>query len=190
MPARFLATAFVFGLAATLIGCTQGGVSVTRQETRVPSLDSHIRMLNSIGEIETVIYANPLAQDPQGTAVRNAMTGTAIFPRLRYVPNRPAADAYGYRVVVGFGGWPVGGSDYCRNADLRPRPPEPDITEVTAALCVGTSLLSEAGARTATIDDPADPRLTALMNATVRALFAQSSRLGIGVPGIGLGINL
>lgn len=181
---------YLVGIVLALTACTGDGVSVTRQQVVVPSLDSHIRMLNSIGEIEAVILANPFAQDPQGAAIRSAMARTVVFPRLRYLPSRPVGDAYGYRVVTAFGGWPVGGDDYCRNPTLAPRPPASEITEVTAVLCAGDSVLSEAGARTATISDPGDPRLTALMNATVRALFSQSSRLGIGVPGIGIGINL
>jgi hypothetical protein len=183
-------TSALFWLLLALAACTGGGVSVTRQQVIVASLDSHIRMLNSIGEIETVIVANPFPQDSQGAAIRAAMASTPVFPRLRYLPNRPAGDAYGYRVVTAFGGWPVGGDDYCRNPALAPRPPSTDITEVTAVLCVGTSVLSESAARTARIDDPGDPRLTRLMNATVLALFSQSSRFGIGVPGIGIGINL
>jgi hypothetical protein len=177
-------------LIVLLAACTGEGVSVTRQQTVAPSLASHIRMLNSVGEIETVLLANPFPQDRQGNAIRAAMATTPVFPRLRYLPNRPAADAYGYRVVVAFGGWPVGGDDYCRSPDLQPRPPAPDITEVTAVLCVGSSVLSEAGARTGRVSDPGDPRLTKLMNATVLALFSQSSRFRMGVPGLGVGINL
>lgn len=179
-----------FWLVVLLAACTGEGVAVTRQQTIVPSLDSHIRMLNSIGEIETVILANPFPQDRQGNAIRAAMASTPVFPRLRYLPRRPAADAYGYRVVVAFGGWPVGGDDYCRNPRLGPRPPAPEITDVTAVLCVGSSVLSEAGARTGRLSEPGDPRLTKLMNATVLALFSQSSRLRMGVPGLGIGVNL
>lgn len=181
---------YPIAIVLVLSACAADGVSVTRQQVAVRSLDSHLRFLNSLGEVQTVTLANPFAQDPNGMAIRTAMASTVVFPRLRYVPERPASDAYGYRVVVAFGGWPVGGDDYCRNPNLAPRPPSPDITEVTSVLCVGNSVLSEAGARTARIETPSDPRLTNLMNATVRALFSQSSRLGIGVPGIGIGINL
>lgn len=99
--------------AMALSACAGDGGSVTRQQVVVPSLDSHIRMLDNIGEIETVIIANPLPQGPRGMAIRPAMDGTAVFPRLR-----------------------------------------------------------------------------SPMNAAVRALVAQSSRVGIGAPGIGAGINL
>ncbi len=118
------------------------------------------------------------------------MAAAPVYPRVRFVPERPAADAYSYRVVVAFGDWPVGGDSYCRHPDLEPRPALADTTIVTAALCVGTSAVSEAAARTARIDGPGDPRLTSLMSAVIQALFSQSDRLRLRGPGMGVGINL
>jgi hypothetical protein len=118
------------------------------------------------------------------------MAATPVFPRLRFIPERPATDAYGYRVVVGFGDWPVGGDNYCRNTDLQPRPGPADTTIVTSALCVGPSVISEAAARTARVDGPGDPRLTSLMSAVVQALFSQSDRLRLRGSGVGVGISL
>lgn len=180
----------VLCVVAAAGACSSDGVTVTRQQTIVRSLDSHLRMLNTVGELHTDVRANPWPQDPQAAAIRAAMASTVVFPRLSYVPQQPAKDAYGYRVVVAFGGWPYGGDNYCRNPNLSPQPPATDITEVTSVLCVGASVLSEAAARTARIDDPGDPRLTKLMNATVQALLAQSNRLDLRSPGIGFGIGI
>lgn len=150
----------------------------------------HIRMLATTGEVQTLVYENPLAQDTGNAAVRTAMAAAPVYPRLLYSETRPAADAYGYRIVVGFGDWPVGGDSYCRNPDLRPRPASGDITIVTAALCVGNSVLSEASARGPRVQTAGDPRLNALMSATVQALLAQNDRFRLRSPGVGFGINL
>jgi hypothetical protein len=186
MSRRLLPLCFLASLAA----CSSSGVSVTRQQAMTADINPHLRMLGTVGEVQTVIKDNPFANDPSGNAVRTAMAATPVFPRLRFISERPAADAYGYRVVVGFGDWPVGGDNYCRNPDLQPRPGAADTTLVTAALCVGTSVVSEAAARTARVAGPGDPRLASLMSAVVQALFSQSDRLRLRGPGLGVGISL
>lgn len=144
----------------------------------------HVRMLATAGEVQTLVYDNPIPQDSGNATVRTAMAAARVHPRLNYSETRPSADAYGYRIVVGFGEWPVGGDSYCRNPDLRPRPASADITMVTAALCVGNQVVSEAAARSPRIQGAGDPRLNALMEATVRALLEQNNRLRLRSPGV------
>lgn len=177
-------------LLTALAACSSNGVSVTRQQAMAADTGPHLRMLSTVGELQTIIKANPFPTDAGGNAVRTALAAAPVYPRLRYVPERPANDAYGYRVVTAFGDWPVGGDSYCRNPDLEPRPAPADATVVTAALCVGNSPVSEAAARTARVEGPGDPRLTSLMSAVVQALFAQSDRLRLRGPGLGIGVSL
>lgn len=163
---------------------------MTRQQAMTADTGPHLRMLSTVGEVQTVVKANPFASDTNGDAVRTAMAAAPVYPRLRYIAGRPAGDAYGYRVVTAFGDWPTGGDSYCRNPDLEPLPAPADVTVVTAALCVGNAAVSEAAARTARISDTGDPRLTSLMSATVQALFSQSDRLRLRGPGAGIGFSL
>jgi hypothetical protein len=180
----------LIGLVIALAACSSDGVSVTRQQTMTSDIGPHVRMLATSGEVQTLVYENPLPQDAGNAAVRTAMASAPVYPRLRYTETRPATDAYGYRIVVGFGDWPVGGDSYCRNPELRPRPAAADVTVVTAALCVGNSVLSEAAARSPRIQGSGDPRLNALMGTVVQALLAQNDRMRLRVPGAGVGINL
>lgn len=137
-------------------------------------------MLRSIGAIETLIVANPFPQDRDGTAVRATLSNAPIEPPLRYVPTRPAEDVYGYRMVVGFGGWPPSGDGYCRNPDLRPRPLSNDVTELHAVLCLGPSPLAEAAARTRRITSPDDPQLAHLATEVLTALIVSTQKLDVG----------
>jgi hypothetical protein len=173
-----------------LAACSGNGVSVTRQQNMTSDIGPHIRMLATTGEVQTLVYENPIPQDAGNAAVRTAMASARVYPRLLYSETRPTSDAYGYRVVVGFGEWPVGGDSYCRNPELRPRPAAADVTVVTAALCVGNVVVSEAAARSPRLQGAGDPRLNALMEATVQALLAQNDRMRMRMPGGGFGINL
>ena len=174
-------------LAVLAAACSGDGVSVTRQQVMTADIGPHVRMLATTGEVQTLVYNNPIPQDAGNAAVRTAMTNARIYPQLRYSETRPATDAYGYRVVVGFGDWPVGGDSYCRNPDLRPREADADKTVVTAALCVGNQVVSEAAARSPRIQGSGDPRLNSLMEAVVQALL-QDNRMRMRMPGFGISL--
>lgn len=159
---------------------------ITREQAIEASTEVHWRDPGRSAPRETTFLAEPFAADD----VRRVMTAAGVEPRLRYVATRPASHPYSYRVVVAFGGWPVGGNGYCRNPDLEPRPAPAVTTIVTAALCAGTSPVSEAAARTARVEGSGDPSLTSLMSAVIQALFDQSNRLRMRGPGLGIGVSL
>jgi hypothetical protein len=159
-----------------LAACSGNGIVVTREQAIVSSVEIHLRYLGSLGAVETTVLANPFLQDGDSEAVRRVLSNTRISPSLRYTATRPANDPYGYRVVVAFGGWPIGGDNYCRNSNLAPRPPPSDKTEMHAVLCIGLAPLSEAAAHTMRIASPDDPRFARMISDLLMALMISSQR--------------
>lgn len=149
---------------------------VTREQASVPYVEVHLRYLGSLGAVQTVVLADPFPQDASGDAVRRVLSATRIEPYLRYSATRPENDAYGYRMVVAFGGWPVGSDNYCRNPSLVPRPAPAETTEMHMVLCAGTSVLTESAARTRRVGSPDDPRFARLINDLLMALMLSPQR--------------
>ncbi len=168
---RFLWLSFAVALAA----CSGDGVTLTREQATVAHVEIHLRYLGSLGAVETAVLAEPFPQDADGEAIRRVMSAARVEPRLRYVATRPANDLYGYRVVVAFGGWPIGGDSYCRNPALRPREASAEITEVQVVLCLGPSTLIETAGRTARMSSPEDPRFARLMTDLLTAFQTVAS---------------
>jgi len=155
-------------LALALSACS--GVMITRDQALEASTEVHWRYLGSVGAVETTVLAEPFAAEE----IRRVMSAAGVEPRLRHTATRPANEPYSYRVVVAFGGWPVGGDSYCRNLDLRPGPASPGLTEMQAVLCLGPITLVEAAGRTARVDSAADPRFVRLVNSLLVALQSPS----------------
>jgi hypothetical protein len=130
--------------------------------------------------VQAVVMSSPFPRDPDGEAVRTVLSNAPMQPKLKYVPLRPAGDLYGYRVVVGFGGWPPGGDTYCRNPELKPVPSSSGVTEMHAVLCVNTATISEAAARARRVDSPEDPMFQRLTTDVLVALIVSSRKLDIG----------
>lgn len=163
-------------LAVGLAACNGDGVVVTREQPYAPFLEIHLRYLASIGAVQTTVLANPFLADTDDEAVRRTLTGTRVVPHLGYTVARPANDLYGYRVVVAFGTWPIGGDSYCRNTGLAPRPGSAETTEVHAVLCLGPRPLSEAAARTRRVIGPDDPRFARLASDLLTGLTLAATR--------------
>lgn len=155
-------------LALALTACS--GVMITRDQALEASTEVHWRYLGSVGAVETTVLAGPFADED----IRRAMSAAGVEPRLRYVATRPANEPYSYRVVVAFGGWPVGGDSYCRNLDLRPGPATTGLTEMQAVFCLGPITLVEAAGRTAPVDSAGDPRFNRLVSSLLVALQSPS----------------
>jgi hypothetical protein len=126
--------------------------------------------------VQTTVLADPFPQDSNGEAVRRVLSATRVEPHLQYSPTRPANDPYGYRMVVAFGGWPVGGDNYCRNTMLAPRPGSADMTEMHMVLCAGSAPLTESAGRTRRITSPDDPRFARLISDLLTALMLSPQR--------------
>ena len=149
---------------------------VTREQSYAPFLEIHLRYLASIGAVQTTVLANPFPADTDDEAIRRALIDTRVIRHLHYTAARPANDLYGYRVVVAFGTWPVGGDSYCRNTALAPRPVSTETTEMHAVLCLGPRPLSEAAARTRRVSGPDDPRFARLASDLLTGLTLATMR--------------
>jgi hypothetical protein len=57
-------------LLTALAACSSNGVSVTRQQVMTADISPHLRMLGTVGEVQTFIKANPFTTDTSGNAVR------------------------------------------------------------------------------------------------------------------------
>jgi hypothetical protein len=124
--------------------------------------------------VPLVVKGNPF-RDPNGDFVAQAMSAASCHPRKTYV-SAPQG-GLGYYVVMGFGGRPVGGSNYCNAPDLVPGRAYDNGSSAHAAFCLGSSLLSEATAWTGRIETDADPRIPALFRELQRQLFPWSDPL-------------
>ena len=177
-PMRF----FVLALALMLTACSNDGVTVTREQATVPYLEVHVRFLGSLGAVETTVLANPFPADGDGAAVRRILSAARVEPYIQYRATRPANDQYGYRLVVAFGRWPIGGDNYCRNPGLTPRPAPPDVTELHMVLCLGTRVLTESSAHTRRIASTDDPRFARLVADLLVGLMVTSQHEDIESP--------
>jgi len=168
-------------IATALSACSTDGIVVTREQAIVPDVEIHLRYLGSLGSVPTSVLANPFPQDSDGEAVRRVLSDTPVRPHLRYSA-APVNDPSGYRMVVAFGRWPVGGDSYCRNSGLTPLPAPMDTTAMHIVLCFGTATLAESAGHTGRIAAPDDPRLARLINDLLVALMLSPQRNNLESP--------
>lgn len=140
-----------------LAGCTEG-VAVSRTYYTRIGIPSHVELAASQGPTLVNLYRNPFPDAEVIAALR-------IHNPRPYMAFSTAAGSgpYPYRVVLGFGSRPPGGSADCRVFEQAPGPPPAGQTEIFGAFCLGDQLLSEASARAPSVtsaDDPAFARMT------------------------------
>jgi hypothetical protein len=169
-------------IASALSACGSDGIVVTREQAIVPDVEIHLRYLGTLGTVPTTVLANPFPQDKDSEAVVRVLSDTPVRPHLRYSAAPPVSSPTGYRMVVAFGTWPVGGDSYCRNPSLAPLPAPVDTTATHIVLCLGTVTLAESAAHTRRIAAPDDPRLARLLNDLLVALMLSPQRNNLESP--------
>src|SRR5689334_23131859 len=162
-----ISLSLVLGLAAC---ADSNGIRTQNYVTNV-DLPRHFQAA-SLAPVPLLVRGSPFKGDANGDWVAGLLSTASWNPKMNFVS--VTSPGQGYFVVLAFGGRPVGGTSYCMNPNLPPGPPPAGAggaSAAFAAFCAGPSLLSEATAWTARIDNDADPRIPVMMRDLLTALF-------------------
>lgn len=156
-----IALAFVL----LLTGCADG-VAVSRTHYTQLGIPSHVELAASQGPTLVTLYRSPFA-DEQVTA---AMRVHNPRPYMSYSTAVPGGTS-GYRIVLGFGGRPTGGSADCSVFSQPPQAAPAGRTEMFGAFCLGNQLLSEASATAPVVTSADDPAFARLLGDLLEAVL-------------------
>jgi hypothetical protein len=122
--------------------------------------------------VPVVIARDPLPGDSADAAAIAAMQHRNPGPPITFASAAaPASVRAPYRIIIAFGTPPVSGCATPAASDLRMGPGR---TDVSAAFCLGTRVLSEATASGPRVQGPDDPQLARLMQDLLSALMPAS----------------
>lgn len=152
-------------LILLLAGCGNG-VAVSRTHYTQLGIPSHVELAAAQGPTLVNLHHSPFA-DPQ---VLEAMRIHNPRPYMTYSTAGPGG-LYAYRIVLGFGSRPPGGSADCSVFNQPVGAPPAGKTEMYGAFCLGNTLLSEASARAPTIQSPNDPAFYRMTGDLLAALL-------------------
>jgi hypothetical protein len=144
-------------LVLLLAGCASG-VAVSRTHYTQLGIPSQVELAAAQGPTLVNLHHSPFPDQ----AVLAAMRVHNPRPYMTY-STAEAGGPYPYRIVLGFGSRPPGGSADCRVFSQPAAPAPAGKTEMYGAFCLGNQLLSEASAVAPAVksaDDPAFARLT------------------------------
>ena len=152
-------------LVLLLMGCTDG-VAVSRTHYTQLGIPSHVELAAARPPVLVALHRSPFAD----TQVLEAMRVHNPRPYMSFATAAPGGSE-GYRIVLGFGARPPGGSADC-SVFSQPAGPSPaGKTEMYGAFCLGNTLLSEASAIAPTITTPYDPAFARLTGDLLLALL-------------------
>ncbi len=166
------------GGAVLLAGCGEGNVTTQSYAYR-QDVPGHEQYAAAIGPTPVAVYNSPYPADD----VIAAMQGRTPGPKMTFTGNPDGSATY--RVVLVFGESHAAPSTYCQVQAVTAGPSPTGRLTVTAAFCAGTSILSDAVARTDAIASPHDPEFERMMTDLLSALMPRNNPLS--VPDMGSG---
>lgn len=131
----------------------------------------HVQLAAASGPALAVIRNDPFPTDRNNEGVLAAMQARNFGPRMYFTQTPRPDDKYGYKVVMNFGPSIYGSSYSCAYEATPPSstPPSGPIT-VSAAFCVGNTLLTDASGSIGEATGPTDPRFHRLIGDIMVAL--------------------
>jgi hypothetical protein len=152
-------------LVLLLAGCGNG-VAVSRTHYTRLGIPADVELAAAQGPTLVNLYRSPFP-DPD---VMAAMRAHNPRPHMSY-STAATGGPYPYRIVLGFGSRPAGGSADCRVFNQPAGPAPAGKTEMYGAFCLGDQLLSEASAVAPEIKSAGDPAFARLTGDLLAALL-------------------